>query len=104
MFIWHLGSESGEVYTISSEEKKLEESKIIWEHKEPLWEEIDWLVLKHEFSTLDFPWRKMEFGDFLKSFLVAFVHLLSSNWDLSTDAQLMYYYLHGDNYRVTTKK
>ena len=99
-----LGSESGEVNTTSSEEKRLEESKITWECKEPIWEGIDWLVLQHEFNTLGVPWREREFGDFLKSFLVAFVHLLASSWDLSTDAQLMYYYLHGDNYKVTTKK
>ena len=99
-----LGSESGEVSTTSSEGKKVGESKITWECKEPIWEGIDWLVLQHEFHTLGAPWRERKFGDFLKSFLVSFIHLLASSWDLSTDAQLMYYYLHGDNYRVTTKE
>ena len=41
----------------------------------------------------------MEFVNFLKFFFIAFIHLLSSNWDLLTDAQLMYFYLHGDNYK-----
>ena len=94
-----LGKESDEVCPAPIEDKEcLEESKISWESKDTLWE-IDWLVLKHEFSTMAAPWRQMQTGDFLKSFLVAFFHLLSSNWDLITDAQLTYSYINGNRYK-----
>ena len=94
-----LGKESGQIHPAPVEEKEChEESKITWESKDTIWG-IDWLVLQHEFSTLEAPWRQMQFGDFLKTFLVAFIHLLSSNWDLMTDAQLTYSYLNGNRYK-----
>ena len=94
-----LGKESDAIYPEPIEEKECpEESKITWESKDIIWE-IDWLVLKHEFSTMVAPWRQMQIGDFLKSFLVEFIHLLSSNWDLITDAQLTYSYLYGNRYK-----
>ena len=94
-----LGKESGEFYPAPIKEKECpEESKITWESKDTIWE-IDWVVLKHEFSTMEAPWIQLQIGDFLKSFLVAFFHLLSSNWDLITDAQLTYSYLNGNRYK-----
>ena len=94
-----LGKESDEIHPAPIEEKESpEESKITWESKYTIFE-IDWVVLKHEFSTMEAPWIQLKFGDFLKSFLVAFIHLLSSNWDLITDAQLTYSYLYGNRYK-----
>ena len=94
-----LGKESGQIHPAPVEEKEChEESKITWESKDTIWE-IDWVVLKHEFSTMEAPWIQLQIGDFLKSFLVAFIHLLSSIWDLSTDAQLTYSYLYGNRYK-----
>ena len=95
-----LGKTSG-IYAIQqAQDEHQEKSKIIWKSRERIWE-IDWYVLKYELKNFEVPWKSHSIGQFLKSFVIAWVHLILSTGDIISDGLLAHAYLHGTEYRYS---
>ena len=93
-----LGKTSG-IYAIQqAQDEHQEKSKIIWKSRERIWE-IDWYVLKYELKNFEVPWKSHSIGQFLKSFVIACVHLIFCTGDTVSDGLLAHTYLHGTEYK-----
>ena len=93
-----LDKTSGSFAIQKAQAEHQEKSKIIWKSRERIWE-IDWYILWYELKNFEVPWKFLSLGQFLKSFVIACVHLILSTGDIISDGLLAHAYLHGTEYR-----
>ena len=97
--MWKGYDKSSGIYAIQqTQAEHQEKSKIIWKSRERIWE-IDWYVLWYELKNFEVPWKSLSKGQFLKSFVIAWLHLILSTRDIISDGLLAHTYFHGTEYK-----